>query len=223
MLKASVRPTDMHFEKSIHVEFQDFSRKYAPHEHTTMGKLTREIIDAASLSYWTCLIRSLGLTSTLPVSVSRSKSMNASRQQKQQQQQQQHSSSSRNASFSSKKSTTKGAKGSAFSAFSSSSSSSGKNDHKQKTPPTLSNNAGTTHSGVIKKSVPVEWTCASCTFVNAKSSHVCEMCDKSRKGGTGAALKSGGHQCPQCTLVNDKGVMTCNACGHNLLGSPTYI
>ena len=70
----------------------------------------------------------------------------------------------------------------------------------------------------------MEWTCASCTFVNTKATNVCEMCDKSRKGATlgRGNLKSGGHQCPQCTLVNDKGVMTCNACGHNLLGGPTY-
>lgn len=69
-----------------------------------------------------------------------------------------------------------------------------------------------------------KWECVACTYHNAGTRDVCEMCGKSRnKGGESKPLASGGRQCPQCTLVNEKGVSVCEACGNNLKNSPTYI
>jgi hypothetical protein len=67
------------------------------------------------------------------------------------------------------------------------------------------------------------WTCTICTFYNAKSSDVCEMCSKSRKVPEEAPLESGGKHCSYCTLVNKKEAIICEACEENLENSPTYV
>lgn len=68
------------------------------------------------------------------------------------------------------------------------------------------------------------WSCGACTFLNAPSRDVCEMCSKSRRVGPEMTpLLSGGKQCPRCTLVNDRDASACNVCNTSLKDSPTYI
>ena len=54
MLQTSVRQTDTPSEKNYMRDFKASSRNYALHKGLTIGKLIGELMDAASLSYWTC-------------------------------------------------------------------------------------------------------------------------------------------------------------------------
>ena len=68
------------------------------------------------------------------------------------------------------------------------------------------------------------WSCTTCTYLNAESKDVCDMCHRSRKmGAESTPLVSGGRECSRCTLVNDKDERFCRACDTSLADSPTYI
>ncbi|XP_066249235.1 protein tamozhennic [Euwallacea similis] len=68
-----------------------------------------------------------------------------------------------------------------------------------------------------------KWECKSCTYLNALSKTICEMCGKSRNVASDQPMEVGGPECSKCTLVNPRTAKTCNACGNNLKNSPTYI
>ena len=71
---------------------------------------------------------------------------------------------------------------------------------------------------------PDKWQCGTCTFKNAASLSVCEICGRSRDLGPDLEPVIGeGPQCLYCTLVNAKGSKLCDACGADLEGCATYI
>ncbi|XP_022128485.2 uncharacterized protein LOC111002630 [Pieris rapae] len=67
------------------------------------------------------------------------------------------------------------------------------------------------------------WQCGTCTYLNARGLHVCDMCGKSKRAPRIQPLTSGGRECPACTLVNRRDAKSCDACGTGLDRCPTYI
>ncbi|XP_026461438.1 protein tamozhennic isoform X2 [Ctenocephalides felis] len=103
------------------------------------------------------------------------------------------------------------------------------NNNKSKTEVYKKNKASNKSSEKLEISKPLSkksefWQCITCTFNNSIGKDICEMCGKSRKGGSEIQpLTSGGKECSKCTLVNEKDTKICVACGASLLDSPTYI
>ncbi|XP_022200316.2 uncharacterized protein LOC111057183 isoform X1 [Nilaparvata lugens] len=77
----------------------------------------------------------------------------------------------------------------------------------------------------VNEGASSKWECKSCTFHNVGSRDVCEICSKSRVGGSSEPrpLAPGGKQCEACTLINEVGVAACKACNRSLIDSGIYV
>jgi len=73
-----------------------------------------------------------------------------------------------------------------------------------------------------------KWECGACTYLNAGSNNICEMCSKSREKSYKATLvdniekknKKEGEECHRCTLLNPPTAKVCDACGASLGKEP---